>query len=283
MEYHVVYSTTNSNHGVGIGNHSHPPHKRKRYEKAALQIDGLLVVLPQKTVSDVVASDPQSITKSLTITPMTVTLYRIHTCEAEDSDNESLSSKDEDDGNNEHNEEDDEDEDDGSDTKPKKWKNPSKYKSRHNTKRKVSKKMKTTTLRRNHDIDTHHHCPTKQTMVYTGNITQLHKSGHDVMSTTPYSNFAVDDTLIVGPFEVQIVGIVTRHANDNATTIDITRNNSDKENDTECKVDTQSMDNNNNSNKNKNIRGHSIYTQSTTTKDNFCTIAIQTYEYDESK
>jgi hypothetical protein len=204
MEYHVVY---HSNHGVGTAkNH----HKRKRYEKAAPQIDGILVL--HKAVSEF-SFDQENINQQAN--PMIATLYSIKRSEANCDDSESSSSDNPGVWKKAFDDNDSEDElDEGS--KKRSWKDRKKFASRPKGKRmsKSSKKMKTNTLSRN---DNHQ---TFKTVVYSGNITQeqVGRSTNSSVSDSKISGFvSVDDTVILGPFTVHIVGPVAMSAGANAT------------------------------------------------------------------
>lgn len=196
-----------SNHGVGTEkNH----HKSKRYEKAAPQIDGILVL--HMAVSEF-SSDQENIFQQTT--PTSATLYNIKQIEANCGDSDSSSSVDPGVWKKEFDDNNSDDElDEGS--KKRSWKDRKKFASRPKGKRtsKSTKKMKTNTVCKN---DGHQ---TFKTVVYSGNITQV-QAGHSTNSSVSDANFSgflsVDDTLILGPFKVHIVGPVAISATTNAT------------------------------------------------------------------
>lgn len=205
MEYHVVYS---GNRCAGNGN---VPHKRKRFEKSAQQIDGVLAlhkIVPGASTSATMA-----------------TLYRLKESEMSGSDSEASNENDEDDDVIES----------IPNIKSKKWKGRQKHSSQ--------KKSKRTNARRRNSSSNNPH-PSVKTVVYSGNITQLQRDGSAICnvngaksnsSILPSTDFLTDDILIVGPYEVHIVGKVSLNHCHDASDHDI---GSTKDNDTQISVDT---------------------------------------------
>ena len=222
MEYHVVYS---SNHYGGAENDHH---KRKRYEKAAPQIDGILLL---QNVASEISSNQRNINKQAT--PMMVTLYNIKQNEGAGSDDESSSSDDRQVGNNVYDEDDIHAENDNDlSLIPKKgsWKDRQNVLSRQKSKR-TYKKMKTNTRRKNNDHST------SKKVVYSGSITQWHsicgtnKDTNITMTSAVPASLSVDDTLILGSFKVHVIGTVSSASNSGRD--DILYQSSNKENSTE--------------------------------------------------
>jgi hypothetical protein len=219
MEYRVVY---NSNHGVGIGNSRQL--KRKRYEKAAPQLDGVLVV--HKTVSEGLLDQTNAIQPT---SQMSASLYKIRQIEVDAY--ESSSSEDPGVGTNEDgsNDGDDDDDDDDFEDKSKKlsWKARQKCLSRVKSKR-VSKEKKPIILHK-----TSGQQQTSKTMVYSGNITQVQSGSRCDSSNANNSTLSrllsVDDTFILGPYNVHIVGTVAA-CSVSSNEIDVPSTGNNKEN-----------------------------------------------------